>query len=156
MEVFNFLDVEQLTGSADSAKNLLNRYTKKRIIKKVRRNLYFCVNLENRNSTANRFVLGSNINRTACISHHSAFEYHGLAHQTFYEISVASDKVFRNFEFEGITYKYVKSHFENGVMVPETNSKIRVTDIEKTVVDCIKSIYLTGGAKNSFNAWILF
>ena len=150
MEVFNFSDVEQMTGSADSAKNLLNRYTQKGFVKKVRRNLYYCVNLENRDSTANRFVIGSNINRTAYISHHSAFEYHGHAHQTFYEISVASEKVFRNFEFEGITYKYIKSHFENGVMVPETNSKIRVTDLEKTVIDCIKSIDLAGGTEELF------
>lgn len=150
MEVFNFADVKQLTGSADSAKNLLDRYVKKGFVKKVRRNLYYCVNLENRNSTANRFVIGSNINQTAYIFYHSAFEYHGLAHQTFYEISIASDKVFRNFDFEGITYKYVKSHFDNGVIVPETNSKIRVTNLERTVIDCIKSIELAGGIEELF------
>ena len=150
LEVFNLSDVEQLTGSADAAKQLLIRYVEKGIVKKVKKNLYYCGNLENKNSTANRFVVGSNINPTAYLSHHSALEYHGLAHQTFYEVYVASDKVFRNFEFEDITYKYIRTHFDNGVMVPEFNSKIRVTNIERTVVDCIKTIELAGGTEELF------
>lgn len=63
---------------------------------------------------------------------------------------VASAKVFRNFEFEDITYKYVKSHFDNGVIVPETNSKIKVTNLERTIVDCIKNIDLAGGIEELF------
>jgi predicted transcriptional regulator of viral defense system len=150
MEVFNLAEVEQLTGSIASAKNLLDRYVKKGFVKKVRRNLYYCVNLENKNSTANRFVIGSNINNTTFISHHSAFEYYGLAHQTFYELNISSEKLFRNFDFEGITYKYVRSHFEQGVMTPETNSKIRVTNLERTVIDCIQNIKLSGGTEELF------
>lgn len=110
----------------------------------------YIVNLENKNSTANRFVVGSNINQIAYLSHHSAFEYHGLVHQIFYELHIGSDKVFRNFEFEGISYKYVKSHFNNGVVIPETNSKIRVTNLERTVVDCIKNIDLARGTEELF------
>ena len=97
LEVFNLNDVEQLTGSSDAAKQLLRRYVEKGLLKKIKRNMYFCVNLENKNSTANRFTVGSNINLTAYLSHHSALEYHGLAHQTFYEVYVASDCVFRTF-----------------------------------------------------------
>jgi predicted transcriptional regulator of viral defense system len=150
LEVFDLNDVEQLTGSADAAKQLLIRYVEKGLVKKVKRNLYYCVNLENKNSTANRFIVGSNINPSAYLSHHSALEYHGLAHQTFYEVYVASDKVFRNFEFEDITYKYIKAHFDDGVMVPESNSKIRVTNVERTVIDCIKNIDLAGGTEELF------
>lgn len=150
LEVFNLSDVEQLTGSADAAKQILMRYVEKGFVKKVKRNLYYCVNLENKNITVNRFIVGSNINPTAYLSHHSALEYHGLAHQTFYEVYVASDRVFRNFEFEDITYKYVRPHFDNGVMVPESNSKIRVTNVERTFIDCIKNINLVGGMEELF------
>lgn len=150
LEVFNLSDVEQLTGSADAAKHLLSRYVENGFLKRVKKNLYYCVNLENKNSTVNRFVIGSNINKTAFLSHHSAFEYYGLSHQTFYELYVASAKVFKNFEFEEITYKYVKAHFDNGVIVPETNSKIRVTILERTVIDCIKNIDLAGGTEELF------
>lgn len=121
-EIFNFTDVEEIIDSANTAKNILNRYVARGFVKKVRRNLYYCVNLENRNATANRFVIGSNIKDTSYISHHSAFEYYGLANQTFYEMSIASDSVFRNFDFEGITYKYIRSLYDLGVVVPETNS----------------------------------
>lgn len=149
-EVFKLKDVEQLTGTINSAKQLMDRYVEKGFVKKVKRNLYYCVNLENRNSTANRFVIGSNVNQTAFLSHHTALEYYGLAHQTFYELYVASNKIFRNFEFEGITYKYIKAYHDNGVMVPETNSKIRVTGLERTIVDCIKNIDLAGGTEELF------
>lgn len=150
LEVFSFNKVEQIVGTADAAKRLLDRYVKKGLLKKIKRNLYYCVNLENKNSTANRFTVGSNINRTAYLSHHSALEYHGLAHQTFYEVYVASDKVFRNFEFEDITYKYVRNPFDNGVIVPESNAKIRVTNVERTFIDCIKNIDLAGGTEELF------
>jgi predicted transcriptional regulator of viral defense system len=150
LEAFKLNDVEQLTGSVDAAKQLLSRYVEKGFVKKVKRNLYYCANLKNKNSAANRFVVGSNINPASYLSHHSAFEYHGLAHQTFYEVYVASDMVFRSFEYEGITYKYIKSHFDNGVMIPETNSKIRVTNLERTVIDCIKNIGLAGGTEELF------
>ena len=150
LEAFKLSEVEQLTGSVDAAKQLLIRYVEKGFVKKVKRNLYYCVNLENRNSTANRFIVGSNINPTAYLSYHSALEYHGLAHQTFYEVYVASDKVFRNFEFENITYKYVSCPFYNGVVVPESNSKIRVTNVERTFIDCIKNIDLAGGTEELF------
>lgn len=150
LEVFNLNDVSELIGSVDAAKHLLSRYVEKGFVKKVKRNLYYCVNLENKNSTANRFVIGSNVNRTAFLSHHTAFEYYGLAHQTFYDLYVASDNIFKDFEFEGITYKYVKAHYDNGVMVTETNSKIRVTNLERTVVDCIKNIALAGGTEELF------
>lgn len=150
LEVFNLNDVEQLTKSSDAAKQILSRYVEKGFVKKIKKNLYYCVSLENKNSTANRFIIGSNINPTAYLSHHSAFEYYGLAHQTFYDVYAASEKVFRNFEFEDITYRYVKTHFSNGVMVPETNSKIRVTNVERTVIDSIKNIDLAGGTEELF------
>lgn len=150
LEVFNLEKAVQIVGSVDAAKRLLERYVQKGFVKKVKRNLYYCVNLENKNSTVNRFVVGSNINPTTYLSHHTAFEYHGLAHQTFYEVYVASDKVFRNFEFEDITYKYVKTYFVDGVMVPETKTNIRVTNIERTVIDCIKNIDLAGGTEELF------
>ncbi len=150
LEVFNFKKAEQIVGTTNATKRLLDRYVEKGLLKKIRRDLYYCSNLENKNSTVDRFIVGSNINATAYISHHSAFEYHGLANQTFYEVYVSSDKVFRNFEFEDIAYKYRKAHFDNGVMVPETNSKIRVTNVERTVIDCIKSIDLAGGTEELF------
>lgn len=58
--------------------------------------------------------------------------------------------MFRNFEFEDITYKYVKTYFVDGVMVPETKTNIRVTNIERTVIDCIKNIDLAGGTEELF------
>ena len=150
LEIFSFNKAVQIVGTENATKQILMRYVEKGLVKKVKKNLYYCVNLEYKNSTVNRFIVGSNINQTTYLSHHSALEYHGLAHQTFYEVYVASDKVFRNFEFEDITYKYVRNPFNNGVIVPESNSKIRGTNIERTFIDCIKNIDLAGGAEELF------
>lgn len=150
LEVFSLNDVAVMLDSKNNAKVLLQRYLNKGYIKKAKRNLYVCVSLGNRNSTANRFVIGSNINDSAYISHHSALEYYGFANQTFFEVFVASDKRFNQFEFEDITYRYVKSSINKGVVHAETNSKIRITDLERTIIDCIKNIDLAGGTEELF------
>lgn len=47
LEVFNLEKAVQIVGSVDAAKRLLERYVQKGFVKKVKRNLYYCVNLEN-------------------------------------------------------------------------------------------------------------
>jgi len=147
LEVFTTNDVYRLINSKRAALALLQRYMEKGIIRKIKKNLYTCVNLQNGESAANRFMIGSNINNTAYISHHSAFEYYGFTNQVFYDIYVSSDNRFATFGFEGITYKHVRSNTEKGIVVSETNAKIKVTDLERTVIDCIKDIDLAGGAE---------
>lgn len=151
MNTFTMNDVCSLVGNKKTASSLVLRLSKKGLVKKIKNNLYTCVNIANGQVIASKYHIACSINKTAYISHHSAFEYLGLSNQVFYEIYVSSSKRFTDFEFEGITYKYIASKFDSGVVSPKNTQGIRITSLERTVVDSIKDFEKIGGLEELLN-----
>ena len=145
LEVFDFAEACKVIGKVGNAKVILDSYLGKGMIKRVRRGLYYAVNLENRNAPANRYLVASKINKTACLSYHTAFELYGLAHQASFVIYIESDKIFSDFRFEGTEYKYAGKGIKEGAVSHKQNSKIRVTDLERTIVESINRLDYCGG-----------
>ena len=144
-KLFRFEDVIDLVGNENSAKDLLYNYKKQKLICPVRRNMYVATDLATKECVATKFEIGSNITPTSYISYHTALEYHGIAHQLFYGLNVSSEGRFNNFVFDGINYIYCDSKIKPGVYTPNLDSLVKVTDIERTVVDCIDRIDRAGG-----------
>lgn len=151
LSVFSLLDVEKLTGNKKTAYSLLYRLMKKGLVKKVKSNLYTCVNAATGEVIASRYQIACACNSSAYISHHTAFEYHGVTNQLFYEAYVSSDSRFRAFEFEHVNYKYIASKLSDGVIKPKNAEGIRVTDLERTVIDSIKDFEKIGGLEELLN-----
>ncbi|AGL03749.1 type IV toxin-antitoxin system AbiEi family antitoxin domain-containing protein [Desulfoscipio gibsoniae] len=145
MEVFNLKDAQKVVGSIENAKVLLNSYVKNGLVKRVRRDLYCAVNLENRDAPANRYLVGSKINDSAYLTYHSAFEVHGLSHQVSFVVYVSSEQKISDFEFEGVLYKYVGKGIKEGVTHYRLNDKVKLTDLERTVVDSLDRPDYCGG-----------
>lgn len=145
LEVFNLEDAKKVVGSIGNTKVILNSYLKKGLIKRVRRNLYCAVSLENREATADRYLVASKINNDAYLAYHSAFEIHGLSHQVSFIVYVASGQKISDFEFEGVLYKYVGKGLKEGITHYHLNNKIKFTDLERTVVDCLDRLDYCGG-----------
>ncbi len=139
---FNKSKVIELTGSEAAAKSLLYDYQKKGYIEKVKRNLYVAISLETKQPVLSRYQIGSRLFPDAVITHHSAFEAFGYANQVFYEVYVATDSRFRNFEYDGIWYHRME---RNAHMDIVTNGKLKVTGIEQTIVDSIKDFNKIAG-----------
>ena len=146
-KIFDLSFVTMLTGNEMTAKSLLSSYKKAGYVQSVRRNLYVALDLASKNALASRFEIGSNVNQAAYISHHSALEYHGVANQIFYTVTVSSTHVFQPFEYDGITYEYSNSKTDTGIVSPTQTPNVTVTDIERTVVDCIYDIERAGGTE---------
>ncbi len=142
MGCFTHGDVVKITGSVRTADNILQAHKKKGLIASVRRNLYVAISLETEQPVCTPFEIASFISSDSYISHHSAFEYHGMANQVFSEIYVSSGTRFNDFEFDGKRYARIESKTEEGV---KTVGKIRVTDVERTIVDSIKDFNKIGG-----------
>lgn len=151
LSVFSLSDVKKLTNNKKTAYSLLARFMNKGLVKKVRSNIYSCVNPATGQVNASRFQIACASSSSAYISHHSAFEYYGLANQVYYEVYVSSETRFRDFEFEGVRYKYVASKMNDGVKEPKNSEGIRVTDLERTVVDSIKNFEKIGGFEELLN-----
>jgi len=154
MKLFRLQDAVKIIGNEKSAKDLLRNYKKQQLICQIRRNLYSVTDLATKQTIATKFEIGSNITPSSYISHHSALEYHGLAHQQFFVLYVSSFQKFSPFDFEGIHYQYCnrKSAGEKGVYSPPMDSLVRVTDKERTLIDCINRIDRVGGFEELLHA----
>ncbi|MGE4484444.1 MAG: type IV toxin-antitoxin system AbiEi family antitoxin domain-containing protein [Oscillospiraceae bacterium] len=143
MGVFSKREINTLTGNAESAKSLLRSAEKSGLVERIRHNYYAVKSLETGKAIPSRFAIGSGISASAYISHHTAFEYYGMANQVFGTVYVSSDSKFRDFEHDGVTYKYLASKENFGIVSGAAN--IRVTDMARTVLDNIKDFSKNGG-----------
>lgn len=151
LPTFTIDDVKQLTVTQKAAYILLNVLIEKRLIGKIRKNIYSAVNPVTNQVVASKYQIACGINDMVYISHNTALEYHGVAHQINNEVYVSSNKRFRDFEFEGLYYKYILSKTSCGVIAPNNVDGIRVTDIERTVIDIVKDFEKIGGLKELMN-----
>ena len=85
------------------------------------------------------------------MSYHSALEFHGVANQVFSDVIVCSSTRFNNFEFEDIEYinKVNKNYVE---VMNIITAGVRVSSLDRTIIDCIDNINLAGGIEEILNA----
>ena len=146
-------DVISLLGSEQAAHSLLHDYTTAGYIDRIRRDLYTSISLETKQPIANRFLIASHIAEDACVSFHSAFEYYGYANQVFYEVYVTTVSRFTDFVYDGITFKKISPRIDSGVIT--TNTGIRITDLERTVIDSIYGFEKVGGLEELLRCLML-
>lgn len=149
--VFSMKDVEDLTGNKKSAASFINRLVKRNLVKKIRKNMYSCVNVATEDVIATKYQIACASSETAYLSHHTAFEYYGTYNQMFYEVYVSSESRFQDYEYENNRYKYVESRLRDGVVEPNNFPGMRVTDLERTVVDGIKDFEKIAGIEELLN-----
>lgn len=149
--VFTIDDVKKLTGNEKTAYSQLDRLMKKGLVKKIRKSIYSVVNPTTGQIVATRYQIACAITDTAYISHHSAFEYYGLTNQVFYEVYVSSETKFNHFEHDHATYKYVASRMKEGVVEAKNTIGVRITDLERTVIDSIRDFNKIGGLEELLN-----
>ena len=138
--VFCMEDVNVFYDNIESARSAIKRMMKEKMVAKIRNNLYTCISGETGAPVANRFQIASHITPTSYVSHHTAMEYYGITDQVFYDVYVSSETSFREFSFDGYTYRYVASKSLDGVVKPAFSGGIAVTNLERTIVDCVKDM----------------
>ena len=151
MKLFSLQDVSRMTNNVNTAKSLLAAGIKNRMICRVKMNLYAVTDLATLRCAANKYEIASHIADYGYVAYHSAMEYHGHGHQLFNEVSVITPYAFRAFEFEGLTYIRRQPTISEGVVTPLLNSMVRVTDLERTMVDCIDRMKYAGGLEELLN-----
>jgi len=138
--IFNFDDALGVFKHKATTYSALGRLAKTGMLKKIRNNLYAIVNPTIQGVYANKFQIGSCINDQCYISHLSALEYYGYQNQVMNVVFVSSPKRFNAFEFEGITFKHVKTNSMEGVVQPPYTIKMKISELEKAIVDSIHSL----------------
>lgn len=138
--IFCMEDVNVFYDNIESARSAVKRMMKYRLAIKIRNNMYTCISEETGLPVANRFQIASRITPTSYISHHTALEYYGIADRILNDVYVSSETSFREFVFEGYTYRCIVSKSSEGVERLQNNDGVSVTNIERTLVDCVKDM----------------
>lgn len=149
--IFTIDEVEKLTGNIKTAYSQMDRLMKKGLLKKVRNNIYSVVNPVTGQIVATKYQIACAITDTAYISHHTAFEYYGHTNQVFYEVYVSSETKFNVFEYDHVNYKYVASRMKEGIIEVRNTTGVRITDLERTVIDSIHDHNKIGGFEELLN-----
>lgn len=139
---FSFEDAVRIVGSRSGALSILSEYTKKGYISKVRRGLYVAMDFATKSPVLDRYEVAALLEDDAVVSHHSAFSYYGFANQVSYCMYVSTKQRFRPFSFEGYDYMKVRSTIGKGI---SRKGRVVVTDMERTVLDCIYDFSLCLG-----------
>lgn len=139
---FTSNEVVQLTGNQNTAVKVIERLIKKGYIERVKKDLYVTINLVDYEPTVNKYRIACEVTDTAVISHHSALEYYGIANQVYHNLIVSSYTRFNSFNFHGVHYERTSLSFHDGI---EHINQIAVTNIERTIVDCLHAPQLAGG-----------
>lgn len=143
LRCFTHGDMVKITGSESTAQWQIKSYLKKGFIERIRRDLYAVISLETEQPIPSRYQIASRITEDSFVSHHSAFEFYGYANQVFYEVYFGTEKRVRPFDYDGVNYQPVGRRGAFGVQ--ETTTGVRVTTLERTVIDSIADFSKIGG-----------
>lgn len=143
MGCFTRENLTTFTGNYKTSDTILYNYLEKGYIRRIRRNLYAAVNLVDYELTVDKFQIASAINSDSYVSHRTAFEFHGCANQVSYQVDVSSKKAFESFLFEGYTYSRINESISVGII--DYPNHLRVTGIERTILDSIDQFEKTMG-----------
>lgn len=142
--VFGYKDLSKIISeNQNTISSLVRDYIRKHYIEQVRKGLYAVVSMETGAPAANRFEIGSHIIEGGYISHHSAFEYFGFTNQMMHHVQVSGRVRFRSFSFDGYEFQSFQERIKTGVLRKENG--IRVTDIERTILDSVNDLEKIGG-----------
>jgi predicted transcriptional regulator of viral defense system len=144
--VFSYEDVSADFPNRDAYSYFLVSYLRTGRIRQVRKDMYALVDPSNGSVMASKFQIASHIGRFSFLCFHSALEYYGLAEQSFVSfLRVGSLRRFRNFDFEDVTYSCEKKKDLEGVNDFMAREGVRVTCLERTVIDCLYNLDKGGG-----------
>ena len=173
-EADRFLDARQRGGAANPATRqaLLRYYVKQGRLRHVRRGLY-AVAFPSKSPklgssidgdvSADTFLIASRLTSDAVLAYHTALDLHGLAHSLREErIILSEQKLVRPLLFAGIRYQAVPppsalllaDRMTLGVEIQDRQGlAVRVTGIERTLVDILDRPALAGGWEEAWRAW---
>ena len=150
--VFRIADLRPLFDSDNQLYAWLVSMQETKHITKIRAGLYSVVDPTTGDAYADKFMIASAISKNSYISYHSALEFHGLANQVYNCVYVSDKKRFSQFEFESVEYIHNNIYLTAGVEHIKKGVDLKVTDIERTVIDCLHKLDLAGGIEEILHA----
>jgi len=143
IDIFSITDIEKLLNTEIANLNaILENLVKKEFLLRIEKGKY-C-----RSNFSDEKVIGCFISEVGVIAYWSALNYHGLTEQFPNNVFIQTVKLKKNKTVFGTVFKFVKiaSHKMTGIQtIGQGCNKYRITDVEKTIVDCFDLPEHSGG-----------
>ena len=157
--IFTLKDIVENSGiNYDNAKVIANRLVKKRWLIRLSRGKYLIVPLEagvRSEYTEHEFVIASHLTDPYYIGYWSALNFHGYTEQIPFTVSVATTNRLKRrtildtrFWFITITEKKFFGYKQENI----ANSKVNISNGEKTIADCLDHPEYCGGISEAAKA----
>ena len=159
--VFRIDELEEHLASRDSNNpetrdSLLRHYRNRGRIRRVRRGLYVTIppGSDPDSVVPDPFLVGSKMAPDAVLAYHTALEFHGKSYSIFIESYALTSHRVRDFEFQGMSFKGIlfpqtlvkkNSEFDHVQSHNRLGIEVRVTSLERTLVDVLDRPVLGGG-----------
>lgn len=148
--VFSKKDVINNFKNVQQYENWIKTQLRNKKISQVRKGLYVFIDLSG-DILSTKFEIASKITEDAFICFHSALEYYGFSNQVFNTITVGTKVRFNNFTFDDIDY--IRKPCKHIIGIDNViREGVRVTSLERTIIDCIDDINAAGGIEEVLNA----
>jgi len=135
-----------------SAADLLGRFEKNGLVERFGKAKYMIIPLSSEKGkfTLHEFVIGSFLADPYCVGYWSALNFHGLTEQipTTVFIQTTSRKKKQKQEVFGVNYQFVRLKQKKFMGITERwfdRYRVKITDPEKTIVDCLDKPQYCGG-----------
>jgi predicted transcriptional regulator of viral defense system len=143
IEIFTFSDMEERLGILKkNLSNILSNLVHHKMLVQLEKGKYCRPNFND------NFVIGNYLCKNSAVAYWSALNHYGLTEQIPNTIFVQTDKLKRSKKIFNVDYKFIKVHSKKivGVTTEGRGSyKFRITDMEKTIIDCFDLPQYPGG-----------
>jgi predicted transcriptional regulator of viral defense system len=151
--IFRIRDAVRLLNKDEKASaDLLSKLVKRGIISRLKAGLFMIVPLEaDKNYLENRYVIAGEIMRPNryYISHASAMAIHGLTTQPVLNVQISSPVRKKEMSISGIKFSFCRvkpnAYFGIEERWVTKQERVSVSDLERTIVDCLARPELCGG-----------
>lgn len=143
IDIFTIEEIEKMVGMEFSNLNeILENLIEKEILSRIERGKY-C-----RHNFRDELVIGCKLIDDGAVAYWSALNRHGLTEQFPNTVFIQATKIKADKTVFGVSYRFVKIHPRKRIGIQTEgfgNHKYRITDKEKTIVDCFDLPQYSGG-----------
>lgn len=147
LKVFSGQDFQAVTRASEvAAKFMLIRYTKKGLLRKLKRGLYVSTN-----RMPSPWSIANQLYRPSYLSLESALSYYGLIPESVFSVTSVTTKTTREFETEDRLYVYrtIKRRAFGGYRSVEISGEpVMIAEPEKAVADYLYFVFLKKASLN--------
>ncbi|MCD8295585.1 MAG: hypothetical protein LUE27_10145 [Clostridia bacterium] len=144
--IFTDKDVRESCASDEEARTALKELLEDHRIEQLKKGMYATVDPMYDDVFASAEEIGSALQERIYCAYHTAMAFYGLATQVYFIVQMASpDGASKCTVNETEYWTYGNPHMDGVVEVLRHSAVVRVTDLERTVVDCMDRVDLAGG-----------